>query len=454
MGEFQYTMLKLTALLVALYVCYAYADNYAVIVVGSKGYANYRHHADGCHAYQIMKQNGIPESNIILMMQDDVANAEENPYPSKLFNKPTAAGEPGVDVYKGCKPTYTGEVVTAKLFLDVLQGKSSDTAHTVLKSTAKDSVFVNFADHGGVGIVEMPNGPMLKNTELVAALTAMHASNMYKKLVFYMEACESGSMFATLPKDLNIYATTAANAKESSWGTYCAPAGDYVDGRPLGTCLGDLYSVNWLEDSDTKSEMASETLAAQFKLVQKETNKSHVLEFGTTSISSLPIHDFQAEETSVRQISSTSAAPSSSKLDSAVDSRDIPLISKFYSYLRSGSAMKAEALIKEIQMRELVKAKFSKITAIAAGEHQLEQMMTERAELSGADWDCHHEALDQVVAVCGAFNDYSLKFAATVANMCKSGIPSPQMVAAAKQVCFTPLTDDSVQAQNEWIQAS
>ena len=119
-------------------------------------------------------------------MQDDVANAEENPYPGKLFNKPTAAGEPGVDVYKvalaetsaapppsmlpchphlvvtlelscailihelscaililwlqGCKPTYTGEVVTAKLFLDVLQGKSSDTAHTVLKSTAKDSV--------------------------------------------------------------------------------------------------------------------------------------------------------------------------------------------------------------------------------------------------------------------------------------------------------------------------
>merc|ERR1712166_513040 len=270
MGEFQYTMLKLTALLVALYVCCAYADNYAVIVVGSKGYANYRHHADGCHAYQIMKQNGIPESNIILMMQDDVANAEENPYPGKLFNKPTAAGEPGVDVYKGCKPTYTGEVVTAKLFLDVLQGKSSETAHT-----------------------------MLKSTELVAALTAMHASNMYKKLVFYMEACESGSMFATLPKGLNIYATTAANAKESSWGTYCSP-NDKVDGKSMNTCLGDLYSVNWLEDSDQKSSMASETLAAQFSKVKQETNKSHCLEFGDVdSISSMPIHDFQAEEAKV-----------------------------------------------------------------------------------------------------------------------------------------------------------
>ena len=33
-------------------------------------------------------------------MQDDVANAEENPYPGQLFNKPTDSGTPGVDVYK------------------------------------------------------------------------------------------------------------------------------------------------------------------------------------------------------------------------------------------------------------------------------------------------------------------------------------------------------------------
>jgi len=439
MGEFQYTMMKLTALLVALYVCCAYADNYAVIVVGSKGYANYRHHADGCHAYQIMKQNGIPESNIILMMQDDVANAEENPYPGKLFNKPTAAGEPGVDVYKGCKPTYTGEVVTAKLFLDVLQGKSSDTAHTVLKSTAKDSVFVNFADHGGVGIVEMPNGPMLKNTELVAALTAMHASNMYKKLVFYMEACESGSMFATLPKGLNIYATTAANAKESSWGTYCSP-NDKVDGKSMNTCLGDLYSVNWLEDSDQKSSMASETLAAQFSKVKQETNKSHCLEFGDVdSISSMPIHDFQAEEAKVFDLANATArqeAASKLKLDSAVDSRDATLVSNFYQYLNGGSAQSAAALIKEIQMREQAKIQFNRIVHVAAGSFMVDRMMAAASELQAdAEWACHHSAVQAVEGACGKFDSFSLKYIATIANMCKAGIPSSQIANAAKEVC-------------------
>lgn len=63
-----------------------------------------------------------------------------------------------------------------------------------------------------------------------------------------MEACESGSIFeGLLPADLNIYATTAANATESSWGTYC-PGGLPSPPPEFDTCLGDLYSVSWMED--------------------------------------------------------------------------------------------------------------------------------------------------------------------------------------------------------------
>jgi len=438
MGETKQAM-KLVSLLLAFGVCCAYAENWAVIVVGSKGYANYRHHADGCHAYQIMKKNGIPESNIILMMQDDVANASENPYPGKLFNKPTKSGESGVDVYKGCKPTYTGDGVTAKLFLDVIQGKSSDTAHTVLKSSAKDSVFINFVDHGGVGIVALPNGPFLKNTELVSALKSMHSKQMYKQLVFYMEACESGSMFATLPDGLNIYATTAANAKESSWGTYCSP-NDKVDGKSMNTCLGDLYSVNWMEDSDHKASMQSESLEDQYKLVKKETNKSHCLEFGDVkSLSSLPIHDFQADQAAVFGLGNATERAdydSQMKLDSAVDSRDARLVSKFYQYLNGGQSSGAAAeLIREIQMREQATQRFQQLASLVAGS-EAPQLMTASHELkSAAEWSCHHSAIEAVEAACGAFDDFSLKYIATIANMCKAGTSVSQIAKAAKQVC-------------------
>ena len=94
-----------------------------------------------------------------------------------------------------------------------------------------------------------------------------------------MEACESGSMFdKLLPDDINVYVTTAADRNESSWGTYCPPH-DIVDGKHMRTCLGDLYSVNWMEDDD--ADGTKETLEEQFQKVKELTNKSHPQEFGT-----------------------------------------------------------------------------------------------------------------------------------------------------------------------------
>lgn len=49
-----------------------------------------------------------------------------------------------------------------------------------------------------------------------------------------------------LSSNLNIYATTASNAEESSYGTYCP--GDQSVPAEFDTCLGDLYSISWMED--------------------------------------------------------------------------------------------------------------------------------------------------------------------------------------------------------------
>ena len=57
----------------------------------------------------------------------------------------------------------------------------------------------------------------------------MYENDRYNKLVFYLETCESGSMFVNLPTNHRIYALSAANPFESSWGTYCPPD-DIVNG--------------------------------------------------------------------------------------------------------------------------------------------------------------------------------------------------------------------------------
>lgn len=116
---------------------------------------------------------------------------------------------------------------------------------------------------------------------------------MYKQLAFYLEACESGSMFAggLLPKDINIYAVTAANPDESSWASYCYPD-DIVQGKHLGTCLGDLFSVVWMENTDA-SLPDKETLEEQFSAVLKGTSKSHVMRYGQMSFTQEVIGDFE-----------------------------------------------------------------------------------------------------------------------------------------------------------------
>lgn len=310
-------------------------------------------------------------------------------------------------------------MVTAQLFLDVLQGNASAVdglgSGKVLKSDQYANVFVNFVDHGGAGIVAFPNGPYLHAADLNTALENMHAQKMYNKLVFYLEACNSGSMFAKLlPSTINIYATTASNPSEPSWGTYCPPL-DKVDGKSVGSCLGDLYSVNWLEDSDTTAGQAR-TLDAQFAVVKQETNKSHCMEYGTVDGFDATDHvsDFQGHAAAAA--AEEALAQRSAEPKDAVDSRDIELVTDFYAYLRAAPEARSAAasnLLKTVEGRERADATFSAvIKALRGGE----ELNVAPAELHA----CHKGMYTAVYQHCGGFDSYSLKFSKALVDMCES----------------------------------
>lgn len=50
-------------------------------------------------------------------------------------------------------------------------------------------------------------------------------------------------------------------------GTYCPPQ-DSVNGKQLNSCLGDLYSVNWMEDADTGAGL-KRTLEDDFNYIKQ-----------------------------------------------------------------------------------------------------------------------------------------------------------------------------------------
>jgi len=405
----------------------ALAKDWAVIVAGSKSYGNYRHQADACHAYHVCSKYGIPDERIIMMFYDDIASSSSNPYKGQMFNKPTASGTPGVDVYKGCKKDYTGSQVTPANFVKVLTGDSSAPG-AVLASTSEDNVFVNFVDHGGTGIIAFPSGTM-SSSMLNNALKTMHSKNMYKKLVFYLEACESGSMFeGLLPTDINVYATTASNAKESSWGTYCPPD-DKVNGVELKSCLGDLYSVNWMENADEVGK--DETLKAQFDIVVKATSKSHVMAYGDMSFTSDPIGDFMGDSQNVNV--TTSSTPKRKSTD--VMSRDIPMHLAYYNYLRSDPAdfeerqRLADALVAEVSHRQKIDTLFYNLAKNVGTEAKF----FDSAKAPGECLCCDevHEAIEEK---CGGYSDYSIQYARVVVNLCEVS-DADTIIAALVPMC-------------------
>ena len=226
----------------------------------------------------------MPDDHIIVMMYDDIAMNPENPTPGKIINHPN-----GTDVYKGVPKDYTCNQVRPDLFLNILKGEvTNEGSGKTLKSTEKDHVFVYFADHGAKGILGFGR-EFLKSVDLQSTIKQMHSKKNYGKLVFYVEACESGSIFEGFLTDdsMNVFATTASNATTSSYACYFD-----VERR---TFLGDVYSIKWLEDSD-KENLGKETLEQQYMRVKRETNTSTVCQFGDMDISKMAVGEFQGEQ--------------------------------------------------------------------------------------------------------------------------------------------------------------
>ena len=76
----------------------------------------------------------------------------------------------------------------------MLEGDKS-AGGKVLKSGQESNVFLYYADHGAPHLVQMPGKEEIHADELHEALKRMHENKLYKDMVIYLEACESGSMF-------------------------------------------------------------------------------------------------------------------------------------------------------------------------------------------------------------------------------------------------------------------
>ncbi|KER21116.1 hypothetical protein T265_15164, partial [Opisthorchis viverrini] len=212
------------------------------------------------------------------------------------------------DIYQGVKIDYRGKDVTRDNFVKVLKGDEKLAANKkkVLKSGPDDNVFIFYSGHGGVSFITLLEEEFmllslghrhltrmfvlllrqLHAVELNGILAHMHSKKKYNKMVLYVGACFSGSLFRNiLPRNVGIYVTTSAKENEKSWSIHC----DDID---IDACLASEYAYAWISDSEYH-DLKRRTLDQQYEEVKKRLADSHAMKYGEMAIGNLPVGKFQ-----------------------------------------------------------------------------------------------------------------------------------------------------------------
>lgn len=130
-----------------------HTNNWAVLVDTSRFWFNYRHVANVLSIYRSVKRLGIPDSNIILMVADDMACNPRNPRPATVFNNENE----NIDVYgDDVEVDYRGYEVTVENFVRLLTGRLPENTPRSkrLLTDAGSNILIYMTGHGGDGFLK------------------------------------------------------------------------------------------------------------------------------------------------------------------------------------------------------------------------------------------------------------------------------------------------------------
>ncbi|KAK8767488.1 hypothetical protein V5799_005731 [Amblyomma americanum] len=398
---------------------------WAILVAGSKTYANYRHQADICHAYQLLRDRGLREERIVVMMYDDIANNTENPTPGVILNHPE-----GANVYQGVAKDYTGDLVTPENFLKILQGrKLKRGSGKIIASGRNDNILIFFSGHGGPGLLDFPNGGALKASQLINTITTMRRKQRYHTMVIYIEASRSGSLFdGRLPSNLNVYATTSARPSQNSYSCYW----DSYRNVPLGS----EYSVKWMEHAE-ENDLIATSLYSQFRHVRKVTKQSDVMQYGDTNMGKMQVSWFLGSRKPKpilrRKIPCTPSAD-----------RDVT-ITILQNKIQKATEPTAktslqEKLVQTMRNRAYMELKVAEIATIISREKKdiAESLLSSKKNAQNIE--CYEDAVSYFDVKCFSLSDnpYALQHLHVFINACESGYPLKDITDAMDTACIYP----------------
>jgi len=233
-----------------------HSNNWAVLVDTSRFWFNYRHVANVLSMYRSVKRLGIPDSQIILMVADDMACNPRNPRPATVFNN----ADQHINVYgTDVQVDYRGYEVTVESFVRVLTGRVPATTprNKRLLSDDGSNILLYMTGHGGEGFLKFQDSEEITNVELAAAFEQMWQKRRYRELLFIIDTCQAASMYEHFYSP-NILSIASSLVGEDSLSHHVDPS--------IGVYIIDRFTYYALDFLEQVTANSSHTLQQLLKV--------------------------------------------------------------------------------------------------------------------------------------------------------------------------------------------
>lgn len=239
----------------------------ALIVATSTGWTDYRHQADALAIYQLLKEHGYTDENIILILADDIANNASNPEQGVIRVKPG-----GENLYTDVHIDYLLKDLTGNDFCNILAGNVTARTPTVLNGDEGTNIFVFWSGHGISGALCWDQTVMgVTGDQMESALTQLHNSNGYRKLAMFVETCYSGSVLEQCTGFPGMIFYTAANPDETSKAdVFNADLGVWMSNRFTSTLLENLTNESAISMHDLYNRLFLNTVGSHVMVYNAE----------------------------------------------------------------------------------------------------------------------------------------------------------------------------------------
>nr|XP_054769850.1 putative GPI-anchor transamidase isoform X2 [Lytechinus pictus] len=241
-----------------------HTNNWAVLVCTSRFWFNYRHIANALSIYHSVKRLGIPDSQIILMIADDMACNARNPRPAAVFNN----ANQHINVYgDDIEVDYRGYEVTVENFIRVLTGRlpPSTPRSKRLLTDDRSNVLVYMTGHGGDGFLKFQDAEEISSIELADAFQQMWKKRRYHELLFIVDTCQAVSLYKYFYSP-NIIGIGSSQVGEDSLSHHHDSA--------IGVYIIDRYTYYVLEFLERMTPSSQKTLDEFFKVCPQRVCKS------------------------------------------------------------------------------------------------------------------------------------------------------------------------------------